>query len=360
MRVLFIEPSGAGGIASYTYALICGLAKQGVECHLFTSPRWEHSLPDGCRIYRLFTGKTTNPFAVLWRCWRLRNQVDIIHWQSTTHPELIRLLMKFVFLKGKPWVYTVHNVLPHEDQEKKKPLYQDIYQRVQGLIFHTHYSLCEFQNTFPDLRKRNIEIAHGEMGLLSNEPAKFDTKTDPKLLLFFGNIRPYKGLDILLQSFAEIRKEIPDVRLRIAGQPLQPFKPFEEIIQLLQIEDGIDLQLGYVPENAIANLIAESGIVVLPYRRIDQSGVLLLAMSSGKPVVASCVGGFPEVLRHEKTGLLVPPDDPRALAEALLRLLRDPEWANELGQAARLDVRSRFSWNVIAKQTLDFYLELTQ
>ena len=286
--------------------------------------------------------------------------VDIIHWQSTTHPELIRLLMKFILLKGKPWAYTVHNVLPHEEKENKKLLYQDIYQRVQGLIFHTHYSMCEFQNTFPGVQKKCVEIAHGEMSLLSDEQTTFGVKSDPRLLLFFGNIRPYKGLDTLLQAFAETRKEFSDVRLRIAGQPLQPFQPFEEMIQLLQIEDGVDLQLGYIPENKIADLIAESGVVVLPYRRIDQSGVLLLAMGGGKAVVASCVGGFPEVVRHEKTGLLVPPDDPYSLANALLRLLRDPEWANELGQAARLDVRSRFSWDLIAKQTLSFYLELTQ
>ncbi len=359
MRVLFIEPSGAGGIASYTYALIRSLANLDVECHLLTSTRWEHPLPDQCTVYKTFSGKTTNPISLLWLTWRLRKQVDIVHWQSTTHPKLVRLLMKFVLLKNLPWVYTVHNVLPHEENDISKTIYQDIYRRVNGFIFHTHYSLCEFRAAFPDIQKPSAEIAHGEMGLLSKEPTPFDKKPDSNQLLFFGNIRPYKGLDILLLAFAIVRNKAPDVRLKIAGQPLQPFQPFEEMIQLLQIEDGVDLQLGYVAESDISSLIAESGIVVLPYRRIDQSGVLLLAMGGGKPVVASCVGGFPEVIRHEKTGLLVPPDDYQALAEAILRLLRDAEWANELGQAARLDVRSRFSWDALAIQTLDFYQEMS-
>lgn len=359
MRVLFIEPSGAGGIALYTYGLICSLAKLGVECCLLTSSRWEHPLPDGCTLYPIFSGKKTNPFVLFWQCWRLRKKTDVIHWQSTTHPKLIQILMRFVLLKGKPWVFTVHNVLPHEDKEQNKAIYQNIYQRVQGLIFHTHYSQCEFQKIFPAIQKKQAKIPHGASNFSKNDKPSFDIKTDPKQLLFFGNIRPYKGLDILLQAFAIIQNEFPDCRLRIAGQPMQPFEPFEEIIQLLNIEDGIDLQLGYIPEKDITNLIAEAGVIALPYRSIDQSGVLLLAMSSGKAVVASCVGGLPEVIIHEKTGLLVPPNDPQALANALLRLLRDPEWANEMGQAARLDVKSRFSWDVIAKMTLDFYSELT-
>lgn len=355
MNVLFIEPSGAGGMASYTYAQAAALARLGVQCHVITSQRWtDRETPRGMTVHKIFSGKSTNPLVLLWRCWRLRKEIDLVHWHFTAHPGLAEKLMRVIPLRRKPWVMTVHNVLPHDDNEKSRELYERIYDRMTGLIFHTQYSQSEFHGIFPAIRKKEAVIAHGEMEFLARKPAK-PIATDPCQILFFGNIRPYKGLDTLLQAFAVVREKIPQARLRIAGQPLQPFEPYEEIIQLLRIHDRVELRLGYFPEEDIPELMNSAGVVAMPYRHIDQSGVLLLAMGCGRPVVATCVGGIPEVIRHEQTGLLVPPDDVESLSQALIRCLKAPEWAAELGRSARLDVRGRFSWEAIARQTQAFY-----
>lgn len=358
MDILFIEPSGAGGIASYTYALASALARQGHMCHVLTSTRWSFPAHKNLNVHRAFSGKLTNPFSLWWKCWRLARGADIIHWQSATHPEFVTWAMKALPMKSKPWVFTVHNTLPHEEREQKADIYQWIYQRMKGLIFHTTFTKDDFESQFRQTGAKQAIIPHGEMSLLAEARPKFDSKTDPNTILFFGNIRPYKGLDILLLAFKQVLTKHPQARLSIVGQALQPFEPYDEMMEILGVKDHVNLRLGYLPDDQIPDVIHSAGVAALPYRHIDQSGVLLLMMGCGKPVVASNIGGFPEVVHDQQTGLLVPPDNPGELAEALLRCLREPEWAQGIGQAAKLDVRSRFSWDSIAKQTHDFYQDV--
>jgi glycosyltransferase involved in cell wall biosynthesis len=146
----------------------------------------------------------------------------------------------------------------------------------------------------------------------------------------------------------------------VAGQALQPLDPFEEIISILQLDRHVEMRIGYIPDEEIPKLLAKVQTMVLPYRSIDQSGVLLLGMAAGKTMITTCVGGIPEVIRHEQTGLLVPPDDPQALAHAIAQCIQDPDFAQQLGRAAQADVQSRFDWNAIARQTESFYRMVAQ
>lgn len=361
MRALIIEPAGAGGIWHYTLALANGLAKRGVECELLTSTRCpEQEWPENLNVHRVFRGRWTNIFALWWKCFLLRKRVDIVHWQSASHPKLLYRLMRVLPLKSKPWVYTVHNVLPHERSSEDLEDYRLIYSRMNGLIFHAHFSESEFKKLFSEVAAKRAIIPHGEYAFLSQHRRPLQVKEDENTILFFGNIRPYKGLDALLQAFAIVRNEWPQARLKIVGQALQPFGPYEEIIELLRLKESVEIRLGYVPDEEIPAIVGSARVMALPYRSIDQSGALLLAMGAGKTVVTTCVGGIPEVLRHEKTGILVPPDDPPALAKALLGCLRDPARAREIGKAARHDALTRFSWDSIAIRTLEYYREVGQ
>ncbi len=356
MTVILIEPSGAGGIAHYTGALANALGTRGAECSILTGARWQsRSLPDRVIVHRVFRGARTNPFRVWTLCRRLRRTAAAVHWQSATHPRLLLWLMKTVPLKRIPWIYTVHNVLPHESSDTAKSLYEAVYRRMDGLIFHSEYSRRTFAECFPHIQRPSMVIPHGEYGFLASGMETEIPDTLEPVILFFGNIRPYKGLDTLIDAFAQVKQAIPGAKLIVAGQPLEPFSPYEERIQRFGLEDSVVKRLGYIPDDDIPKLFASAAAVALPYKEIDQSGVLLLALASGKAVVASRIGGIPEAVRDGETGILIPPGDTDALAKALTGLLNDPGKARALGANARQDVQSRFAWNDIADKTLAFY-----
>lgn len=359
MKILFIEPSGAGGIAHYTYALACALGNLGVACDILTGKRWsDKKLPDNVRVYPVFHGKKTNPLTLFFRFLRCRKDACIVHWQSTTHPRLVFFLMKILPVQRFPWVFTVHNVLPHEQEHLSEELYRKIYQRMQGLVFHTEFSHKEFHRIYPGLSPFHDIIPLGEYGFLNVSGTPVFDGFDKNSILFFGNIRRYKGLDILIQALALVKSQIPEAKLKIVGQPLEDFKSYRNLIHDLQLDDSVELQLGYIADEAIPQMMMQAAVAVLPYRHIDQSAVLLLALACGKAVIASKVGGLDEVIRDQETGFLVPPENPQALATVIVDLLQSPDKIIAIGKAARADSQARFSWPVIAKKTKLFYENL--
>jgi D-inositol-3-phosphate glycosyltransferase len=355
MKIVFIEPSGAGGIAHYTYALANALSDVGVASDILTGKRWvDRPLSTHVKVHPVFQGKKTNPFLLIKQIMRCRNDASLVHWQSTTHPELLQLLMRLLPIKNLPWIFTVHNVLPHEKLKNSIARYGDIYRRMRGLIFHTHFSFNEFQRIFPGLKLETDIIPLGEYGFLTQKSGSGNPCAE-NTVLFFGNIRHYKGLDVLIEAFAEVRKSVPHAKLKIVGQALEPFAPYQKQISRLQLDQCVETRLEYIPDEDIPQLLDQSIIVSLPYRHIDQSAVLLLALSSGKAVVASNVGGLEEVIRDQETGILVPPENPAALSQALISLLLDRDKAIRMGNAARVDANERFSWSAIAAKTVSFY-----
>lgn len=363
-RILFIEPAGAGGIAHCTYALARALGQSGTECDILTGSRWiDRPLPESVRIHRIFNGMRTNPIRLWLRCFHLRRRVDIVHWQCSTYPRLILALMRTIPLKSLPWVYTVHNVLPHEVQTDSLDLYGQTYRRLQGLIFHTQHSRNLFQEWYPDIHVSSEIIPLGEYGfLIDGQPNSGDSipTTYRPVILFFGNIRHYKGLDILIRALARIRQRISEVQLLIAGQPMGSFEPYEKLIRELQLESNVETRFGYIPDREIPALLNSAAVAALPYRDIYQSAALMLMLAYGKATVATQVGGISETIRHGETGLLVPPENPAALADAIVGLLLDHTEAQRLGDNARRDARDRFSWERIAEQTQLFYREIVQ
>ena len=166
-------------------------------------------------------------------------------------------------------------------------------------------------------------------------------------LLFFGRIREYKGLDVLLDAMPRVWERLPHARLTIAGDGDRPHHPM--------LEDGrIDLRFGHVPEEEVPALYERSTTVVLPYREASQSGVGAFAKRHGRSLVVTRVGGLPELVTPE-TVRVVPSDDPAALADALLEVLTTPGLADAMGRAAAASVESERSWPRVAERLLDAY-----
>jgi len=170
------------------------------------------------------------------------------------------------------------------------------------------------------------------LGLAADEP----------ILLFFGLVRPYKGLADLLQALSRVRAELP-VRLLVAGEFWEDDTVYRKLVHDLGLDDVVIFYNAYVPDEEVPAFFAAADVVVLPYRQASQSGVVALAQALGRPVIATHVGGLPGMIADGRTGLLVPPSDPEALAEAILRFYR--ERLGPIYEAALANGRESRSWD---------------
>jgi glycosyltransferase involved in cell wall biosynthesis len=180
---------------------------------------------------------------------------------------------------------------------------------------------------------------------------------DP-LLLFFGTIRPYKGLHTLLAALATVRGAHPEVRLIVAGQPWEPWEQYAAQIASLGLTDNVLPRLGFVPEAEVPSLFAAADLVVLPYTHFDaQSAVGAQALGFGRPLLVTRTGGLPDLV-DDDPAWCVAPDDAPALAMALLRFLEDPEENQAAFQRIRARCVARMSWPESAQHHVAQYARL--
>ena len=154
---------------------------------------------------------------------------------------------------------------------------------------------------------------------LGNRNAQAHVQEQPNTILFFGRIWEYKGLEYLIKAEPLITARVPDARIVIAGRG----EDFDCYRAMMVHPDRFTVYNEYVSDEKRAELFQQASVVALPYTDASQSGVIPVAYTFGKPVVATTVGGLPEAVDEGETGLLVPPRDERALADAILWLLDD-------------------------------------
>jgi glycosyltransferase involved in cell wall biosynthesis len=170
-------------------------------------------------------------------------------------------------------------------------------------------------------------------------------------VLFFGRIWPYKGLDFLIAAEPAISAVYPNVRFVIAGtgEDLNRYRT------MMVNPDRFEILNKFIKREEVSRLFQQASVVALPYIEATSSGIIPLAYAFAKPVVATTTGSISEVVDHGKTGLLVPPCDSQALAEAVIRLLQDDELRHQMGQQALEKTTKELSWTTIAQQTSEVY-----
>jgi len=178
-------------------------------------------------------------------------------------------------------------------------------------------------------------------------------------ILFFGSIKPYKGVEVLVEAGLALATRRRDFRIIIAGRPFQEMAALEARVRAAEATDVFHLDLDYLPDDKLAAYLARAAIIVFPYREIDGSGALALATHFAKPIVASRVGVFaePPVADH---AALVPPGDPTALAATLDQLLDDPEKLAALARQSRALVAAMPSWASFAGTCRQAYAEIVE
>ncbi len=170
---------------------------------------------------------------------------------------------------------------------------------------------------------------------------------DDIVLLFFGYVRKYKGLDILLEAFAELSKIHPDYRLLIAGEFYDPVAPYENIIRKNGLSSKVKIVNQYVPNEEVAQYFTLSEVVVLPYRSATQSGILSIASAYEKPVIITAVGGLPEFVDDGQTGILVDTPDKDAVVQGIKRYFKLKPTVDFSGNIARKNQGNGFD-NIIS------------
>ena len=178
----------------------------------------------------------------------------------------------------------------------------------------------------------DIEVARQSLGLSAS-----------RVLLFFGLIRPYKGLSVLLDAFGLLQTQ--DVQLIVAGECYQDANRYRRHIEDLGLTQRIHFHDRYIPNEEVSKYFSAADVVVLPYLSATGSGIVQIAFAFGVPVIVSAVGGIPELVQDNRTGLLVPPDDPNALAGAVDRFYRE-DLAHQL-QLGIESSRESFGWETV-------------
>jgi glycosyltransferase involved in cell wall biosynthesis len=351
VRVVLADPPAY--TLFYEHELAAALVRAGVEVEVVSSPfRFGASpQPDGYRLSETFYPVSSRLFRrsrlripvkalehPLGMVQLARRRADVVHVQWLAAPELDRFLLR----SRAPLVFTAHDLLPRRTASKTA-LWRALFARFERIVVHSAHGL-ETLAAFgvPREKLRVIPIAAFR--------APVERRDDGRTVLFFGIIRPYRGLDDALA----VASRLPDSRLVVAGDPVMDVSA-----RRASAPPNVEWRLGYLADEEVARLHAEATVAVFPYRpEIDQSGSMLRALGAGVPAVVYDVGGLAEPVRTFGAGAVVPSGDVEGLTAAVEHLLSD---ADAL-RAARLGAeraRAALTWDVSARAHLDVYRELT-
>jgi glycosyltransferase involved in cell wall biosynthesis len=354
MRVQLIDPSA--DVLPYDHALAGALARRGTQVELVTS-RFVHGpapAPDGYEVSETFYGlatrlgarrarlrralKAAEHLPGTLRLRRRAGEADLQHWQWLWLEAMSARLLP----RGRPQVLTMHNVIRRERSGRT------LAERMDATIVHTRHG-AELLGGGP----RVHVIPHGAFEHLTRQPDERPlppelAAVEGPVVLCFGVVRPYKGVDVLIEAF----RSVQGAELWVVGRPLGVS------LETLDAPTGVRFVPRYVSDAELPAFFRRADVLVLPHRTVDVSGVLFAGLAFAKPMVLSDVGGFRELVEEHGAARLAPPGDPRALAEAIGTLLADPDERERLAERARAAAAGPYSWDTIAARTSAVYEEV--
>jgi glycosyltransferase involved in cell wall biosynthesis len=354
VRVHLIDPSG--DVLPYDHALAAALARRGLDVELVTS-RFVHGPPPAPvgygvteSFYRLATRlgdraprrrraiKLAEHVPDMLRYRRRADSADVRHFQWLP----VERIDAYLLPAARPRILTMHNVIRREAVDVR------LADRMDAVIVHTRHGAELLGGG-----ERVHVIPHGAFEHLTHQrneeplPAELAAVEGP-VVLCFGVIRPYKGVDVVVEAF----QEIEGAELWVVGRPLEVSM---ERLRRLAPPGRVRFVDRYVSDAELPAYFRRADLLVLPHRSVDMSGVLFAGLAFGKAMVMSDVGGFHELVEDHGAGRLVPPGDSRALAATIGELLADPEERRRLEERAGAAAAGPFSWDRIAAQTASLY-----
>jgi glycosyltransferase involved in cell wall biosynthesis len=368
MKVQLVDPSAF--TPPYDRALAAALARGGAEVELLTTRFLYGPVPpaEGYRVRESFYRRGAArgleatarvPFKAAEHVpdmLRLRRaaDADVVHYQWLTVPGLDSHLLP----PSRPRVMTAHYILPPRPRRRQVATARRMFGRMDAVIAHSEHGAARLRDEVGLDPARVRVIPHGAFDYLTRLPdekplpAELEGAEGP-VILFFGLLRPYKGIENLLEAF----RRVEGAELWIVGNPRMDVTALRR--QAGEVGGRVRTVTRFVDDAEIPAIFRRADLVALPYLDAEHSGVLYTGLAFGKPLVLSAVGGFPEVA---ETGAarLVPPGDTSALAATLEELIGDDAARAELAAAASAAAAGPFSWDEAARRTMDLYRELIE
>jgi len=369
MKVQLVDPSAF--TPPYDRALAAALAHAGTEVELLTSRFLYGPVPEadgfgvrecfyrrsaarglGAPARRIFKAAEHLPDML-----RLRGALDadVVHYQWLTMPRLDAHLLP----SRRPRVMTAHYILPPSPSRRQVASARRVFDRMDAVVAHSEHGATRLRDEVGLAPEKVRVIPHGAFDYLTRLPEEKPLPAelegaDGPVILCFGLLRPYKGLEVLLEAFRQLGDS---AELWIVGNPRMDVAPLRELAAAAP--GRVRFVTRFVEDAEIPAIFRRADLVALPYLDAEHSGVLYTGLAFAKPLLLSAVGGFPEV---GETGAarIVPPEDPAALARALSELIADPDALQRLAAAAGEAARGPYSWDAVAAQTLGLYRELLE
>jgi glycosyltransferase involved in cell wall biosynthesis len=370
VRVHVVDPSAY--TPPYDHALCHALGEAGARVELITS-RFAYgpvAEPDGYRrsesFYRAAVGSPASRVRLaskllqhvpdMLRYRRHAERADVVHFQWLPVQQVDGHLLPSRHAgdgRRRPLVMTAHDVLPREPRAGQLSAQKRLYDRFDAIVVHSEHGRRRLVSELGTSPERVHVIAHGAFDHLAEQTerevlAEPLPETDLPVVLCFGLIRPYKGIDVLLRAW----REVQGAELWIVGMPRMDISELRETAPA-----NVRFMPRFVGDRELPAYFRRADLVVLPYLQADQSGVLFTALAFGKPLLLSDVGGFPELAR---TGAakVVSAGDADALAAALAELVGDERQLARMADDAASAARGRYSWDAIAADHLRLYEQL--
>ncbi len=297
-----------------------------------------------------------------------QSHTDIVHYQFFRRKRIESLYFWVLSLLGVNLINTAHNVMPHEKHKVDYLFKLLVYRSSKAIIAHSSYVKKQIVKNFKINAAKIQVIPHGDFDIYLPQNAitkneakkKFNLSADDDVLLFFGSIREYKGLDLLLDAFQIASESNGRLKLIVAGKPFTPELEhrYKEKISQIRSNDRIIFHSNFIPNEDVANYFIAADIVVLPYKNIYHSGLVHLAFSFGRPIIATRVGDFNETIEHGKSGYLLNKNDAESLAEMIGDVFSNADNLVKMGGFIRNLSQTKYAWSHIARKTKRLYGEV--
>ena len=373
MKILMID-SLVGN--DYSVCLCTGLSNTGLDVRLLTPENKQVSGRVNFKVLRWapskVRGESKTAKLIKFLEYHLQilisiknKEIDIIHYQFFRHQFFECIFIIILRQLGIPVVFTAHNVMPHEKSRQVYTLNKMVYKYSKAIIVHSEYIKKTLVANFNINEEKIAVIPHGNFDFYL--PKLMITKVDARkkiglsvnddVLLFFGHIRKYKGLDLLLDGFEIAAGKNSKLHLIIAGAPFSKELADEYRVRIENIatSDRIHYYSEFIPQDDVSTYFLAADLIVLPYKNIYHSGIMHLAFSFGKPIIATDIGDFRETIEHGKGGYILERNNAETLAETIAKTFFNKKVIANMGKYVKALSDTKYSWNDIAARTRELY-----
>jgi glycosyltransferase involved in cell wall biosynthesis len=402
MKIFVVEPRGSGGMIHYAYQLCSALSQYVSEVTLITSKQYElDAFPHPFQLNKLLNlwsqdGKSpasirqSKVMRLGWMVYRNIRRgfrgirlslewIKLIFFLLKKRPDIVQfgeiefafeaLFLQFLKSRGLKLTQICHEFEPREKvgSRSNNSRLKKVFQSFSVIFFLSQASLNRFHELYPEIPAERLQtIPHGNEQIFTSDDCqsiknslkeRYGILGTEKIVLFFGNITPSKGVPDLLNAFGKVHAQSNCARLVVAGMPLKyiDVNSLYEMVSRLGIQSVSYLDTRYIPMEEVGPLMELATVVVFPYINATQSGSIQAAYAFGKPVIATRVGGLPDVVVEGESGFLVEPSSPDELSAAILKIINQPELADKMGRYAKELSETRYAWGPIAEKIVAIY-----